>query len=233
MSAEPVSGYHLAPPKKNHLRRLGPLTEQPELLQAAADANREAERAIARPRSRGAKGRELDEAESRPAVEYGRLAGEKWLSYETSSGKEEIERLRGRADNPTSVARAIRRIREIADREFTPSRLRGAVSLRRHADHAMDRIWSSPRASRRSPRCRGCGDAGLYYRRVWQWINGAWKVAFEGHVRAFGMTCSFEGPTYCSVNPPYIVERWWRHGRDLGHGGSSVLNAGERGNWQA
>ena len=95
-------GYYLKPPEEESPQTSrGPLLRNnPSYFKLAADANRDAERAIARAKmARGAeRARELDEAERlvRQAVEYGRLAGEKWLSYETSSGREEIERLRGR-----------------------------------------------------------------------------------------------------------------------------------------
>lgn len=73
----------------------------------------------------------------------------------------------------------------------------------------------------------------LYFRRVWQWISGSWKVVAEGPVRAFGMNCSLEGPTYCSFAPPFLFERWWKYSPStIGTGGTWDF-AGEKGNWSA
>lgn len=73
----------------------------------------------------------------------------------------------------------------------------------------------------------------LYYRMVWQWMSGSWKVVAEGHVRAFGMNCSLEGPTYCSFPPPHLYEKWWRWTPSTWGSGGTWSYAGERGNWQA
>jgi hypothetical protein len=71
----------------------------------------------------------------------------------------------------------------------------------------------------------------LYYRRVWQHINGLWQVVAEGHVRGYGMNCSFEGPTYCSIAPPQLYERWWQYlPATWGTGGTWSI-VGEQGNW--
>lgn len=71
----------------------------------------------------------------------------------------------------------------------------------------------------------------LYYRRVKQW-NGAWQVVVEGYVRSYvGPNCTFEGPTYCSIAPPYIFEQWWRWSwSTIGTGGSWDLVLEQR-NW--
>lgn len=72
-----------------------------EHYRLAAEANIKADKAIARAKKlRGAaRTAALDEAEAlvRSAVEHSRAAGERWITYEHSSGREEIERLRGRA----------------------------------------------------------------------------------------------------------------------------------------
>lgn len=70
-----------------------------ESYRAATDAARRASSLIAAARrARGAeRERLLDEAEVfvRQSVEHGRAAGDTWMSYESSSGREEIEKLRG------------------------------------------------------------------------------------------------------------------------------------------
>lgn len=71
----------------------------------------------------------------------------------------------------------------------------------------------------------------LYYRRVWQYVSGTWQVIAEGHVRAFGMNCTFEGPTYCSIAPPHLFERWWKYTPATWGTGGSWSWAGEEGNW--
>lgn len=75
-----------------------------EHYRAASQAAVKAEKVIAAARRvQGAeRGRLLDEAEVlvRESVEHGRAAGDTWMSYETSSGREEIEKLRGRRANP-------------------------------------------------------------------------------------------------------------------------------------
>jgi hypothetical protein len=72
----------------------------------------------------------------------------------------------------------------------------------------------------------------LHYRRVWQHIGGAWQIVAEGTVRAFGMNCTLEGPSYCSIGPPYIFERWWRWSPGTyGSQSSKWLFVGEQGNW--
>lgn len=75
-----------------------------EHYRAASQTAVKAEKIIAAARrARGAeRGRLLDEAEAlvRESVEHGRAAGDTWMSYETSSGREEIEKLRGRQANP-------------------------------------------------------------------------------------------------------------------------------------
>ena len=72
----------------------------------------------------------------------------------------------------------------------------------------------------------------LYYRRVQQWVNQAWRVVVEGYVRSFvGPNCQFEGPTFCSIAPPYIYEQWWRWSPStIGTGGEWVFAAAEK-NW--
>jgi hypothetical protein len=116
------------------------LTGNARLYKLSADANRDAERAIARARkARGAeRARELDEAERlvRQAVEYGRQAGQKWLSYETSQGKEEIDRLRGRADNTSSY------YSKRGDRDERRARLlRGALEDVKRLEEAKRQGW--------------------------------------------------------------------------------------------
>jgi hypothetical protein len=78
----------------------------------------------------------------------------------------------------------------------------------------------------------------LYYRRVWQ-FSGAWKIVAEGYVRApdqwasvLGLTCSFNGPTYCQPPLPYIFERWWRYTFGTYGTGGSWSFAGEMRNWE-
>lgn len=73
----------------------------------------------------------------------------------------------------------------------------------------------------------------LYYRRVWQ-TPGAptpWVIVAEGYVRGYGPNCTFEGPTFCSLSPPYVYEFWWRYvPHTFGTGGDWDF-AGERKNW--
>jgi hypothetical protein len=71
----------------------------------------------------------------------------------------------------------------------------------------------------------------LYYRRVWQWFGTAWQVVLEGPVRAFGPNCTFEGPTFCSIGPPWIAERWWRYSPSTIGTGGTWDYAGDRQNW--
>ena len=70
----------------------------------------------------------------------------------------------------------------------------------------------------------------LYYRRVWQW-SGAWNIVSEGYVRTFGINCTLDGPTFCSIGPPYIYERWHRFVFSTFGTGGSWEYAGERQNW--
>ena len=70
----------------------------------------------------------------------------------------------------------------------------------------------------------------LYYRRVWQW-SGVWNVVVEGYVRNYGITCTLEGPTFCSIAPPYLAERWWRYAPHTFGTGGTWDYAGERNNW--
>ncbi len=70
----------------------------------------------------------------------------------------------------------------------------------------------------------------LYYRRVWQYDHG-WSVVVQGYVRSFGPNCTFEGPTFCSMGPPYIYEVWWKWSPStIGTGGEWIF-AAERQNW--
>lgn len=72
----------------------------------------------------------------------------------------------------------------------------------------------------------------LYYRRVRQWVNGAWQVVVEGYVRGFGPNCTFEGPTYCSIAPPYLDEVWWKWSAGTyGTASSSWIFASEQKNY--
>ncbi len=72
----------------------------------------------------------------------------------------------------------------------------------------------------------------LYYRRVQQWMGTMWQIVVEGYVRSFiGPNCTFDGPTFCSIAPPYIYEVWWRWTPStIGTGGTWDLVA-ERKNW--
>jgi hypothetical protein len=71
----------------------------------------------------------------------------------------------------------------------------------------------------------------LYYRLVQQWVTGAWQTVAEGYVSAYMPGCQFEGPSFCSIAPPYLEERWWRwEYSTFGTGGGWVLEATEK-NW--
>lgn len=48
-----------------------------------------------------------------------------------------------------------------------------------------------------------------FYRRVWRWGSGVWKVVDEGIVNSWDVTCFIDKPSFCSMSPPYIFERWW------------------------
>ena len=71
----------------------------------------------------------------------------------------------------------------------------------------------------------------LYYRRVWEY-RGAWQVVAEGPVRTLSpLNCTIEGPTWCSIAPPYLFERWWHYvPHTIGTGGTWD-HAGDRQNW--
>lgn len=70
----------------------------------------------------------------------------------------------------------------------------------------------------------------LYYRRVWQW-SSKWDVVAEGYVRGYGPNCTFEGPTFCSIGPPWVYEVWHKYTpHTFGTGGDWDF-AGERKNW--
>jgi len=71
----------------------------------------------------------------------------------------------------------------------------------------------------------------LFYRMVQQWNGSHWEIVVQGYVRAYQPSCTFEGPTYCSIAPPYLWERWWRWSPNTwGTGGSWVIAAEEK-NW--
>ena len=72
----------------------------------------------------------------------------------------------------------------------------------------------------------------LYYRRVWQY-DGSWRVAAEGWVKdpVTVPACQFEPPTFCSIAPPYVYERWWKWlPSTFGTSGDWEFSA-ERQNW--
>ena len=48
-----------------------------------------------------------------------------------------------------------------------------------------------------------------FYRRVWQWKNNAWSVVDDGPILSWDVTCIADKPSFCSIGPPYIFERWW------------------------
>ncbi|HYV99597.1 MAG TPA: hypothetical protein VE967_19215 [Gemmatimonadaceae bacterium] len=71
----------------------------------------------------------------------------------------------------------------------------------------------------------------LFYRLVEQWIDGKWVHVVEGYVRTFAPNCTFEGPTFCSIAPPYLYERWWRWSPNTWGTGGSWVPAAEEKNW--
>lgn len=77
----------------------------------------------------------------------------------------------------------------------------------------------------------------LHYRHVWQWTGAAWDHVREGYVRLDlpGVFCNFPGafepPTFCSIGPPYVFERWFRWAPVTFGTGGTWEWAAERHNW--